>query len=285
VLATTSYDPWGTPQGSLSGPFGFTGELHSAGQVYLRARWYAPGQGRFVSEDPFVGFPELPYSLHAYQYAYSNPVMWTDPSGMVAHNGVDPRIQPKTDIALTLLNAMPEETYNDVPSEEGLNIPICQMETGIDWEASWDEWKVKANRVIDVYRDNIAVGINSIEEVARDFVDGSLLPATKEAFRQAARTIDDPLLAGLYDSLGDMMTNHVISNLANAPIWLELNIARTMLLVQVRQQRDRVHLYWIMGRGDPPLPGREFFVKGYLWSQAYCDVFEGCVAVTPFYLR
>jgi len=81
VLATTSYDPWGTPQGTLSAPFGFTGELHSAGQVYLRARWYAPGQGRFVSEDPFAGFAEMPYSLHAYQYAYSDPVRWTDPTG------------------------------------------------------------------------------------------------------------------------------------------------------------------------------------------------------------
>jgi hypothetical protein len=49
--------------------------------VYLRARWYAPGQGRFVSEDPFAGWATRPYSLHAYQYAYSNPVRWTDPSG------------------------------------------------------------------------------------------------------------------------------------------------------------------------------------------------------------
>jgi len=81
VLATTSYDPWGTPQGTLSAPFGFTGELHHPGQVYLRARWYAPGQGRFVSEDPFAGWSERPYSLHAYQYASSDPVRWTDPTG------------------------------------------------------------------------------------------------------------------------------------------------------------------------------------------------------------
>jgi hypothetical protein len=53
--------------------------------VYLRARWYAPGQGRFVSEDPFAGFATRPYSLHAYQYAYSNPVRWTDPSGAYPH--------------------------------------------------------------------------------------------------------------------------------------------------------------------------------------------------------
>jgi RHS repeat-associated protein len=75
----------GTPQ-----PFGFTGEVHSAGQVYLRARWYAPGNGTFTSRDPFAGFPELPYSLHAYQYAYSNPVRWTDPSGECVPYPVNP---------------------------------------------------------------------------------------------------------------------------------------------------------------------------------------------------
>jgi len=83
VVGSVQYDPWGTPQDTLSAPFGFTGELHSAGQVYLRARWYAPGQGTFISEDPFAGWATRPYSLHAYQYAYSNPVRWTDPSGEV----------------------------------------------------------------------------------------------------------------------------------------------------------------------------------------------------------
>gem|GEM_PF-3891141 len=81
VLGSMQYDPWGVPTAGTPQPFGFTGELHSAGQVYLRARWYAPGQGTFTSRDPFAGFPEMPYSLHAYQYAYSNPVRWTDPTG------------------------------------------------------------------------------------------------------------------------------------------------------------------------------------------------------------
>jgi len=81
VLAATGYDPWGTPQQPLPTPFGFTGELHPQDHVYLRARWYMPGQGTFPSRDPFAGFAEMPYSLHAYQYAYSDPVRWTDPSG------------------------------------------------------------------------------------------------------------------------------------------------------------------------------------------------------------
>ena len=82
VLATTSYDPWGSPQSALSTPFGFTGELQdSAGQMYLRARWYNATYGIFTSRDAFAGFPGRPYSLHQYQYAYANPVLWTDASG------------------------------------------------------------------------------------------------------------------------------------------------------------------------------------------------------------
>ncbi|NJO01362.1 MAG: hypothetical protein HC880_06455 [Bacteroidia bacterium] len=50
--------------------------------MYLRARWYDPASGTFLGRDPFEGFPDMPYSQHPYQYAYSNPVLWTDPSGL-----------------------------------------------------------------------------------------------------------------------------------------------------------------------------------------------------------
>jgi RHS repeat-associated protein len=76
------YDPWGQPQGSASSSFGFTGEVQADnGLTYLRARWYHPGQGTLLGRDPFEGFADQPYSQQYYQYAYSNPVNWTDPSG------------------------------------------------------------------------------------------------------------------------------------------------------------------------------------------------------------
>jgi RHS repeat-associated protein len=82
---TASYDPWGTPQGSSLAPFGFTGELQdAAGLTYLRARWYNTLNGMLTSRDPFTGFSEKPYSLHSYQYGYSNPLLYTDPSGRIA---------------------------------------------------------------------------------------------------------------------------------------------------------------------------------------------------------
>ncbi|NJL55408.1 RHS repeat-associated core domain-containing protein [bacterium] len=80
-----SYTPFGIPQsGAIAEPFGFTGEVHSieTGLVYLRARWYDPASGTFLSRDPFAGYPTIPYSQHPYQYGYSNPARWTDPSGL-----------------------------------------------------------------------------------------------------------------------------------------------------------------------------------------------------------
>ena len=61
-----SYDPWGTVESGTVPTFGFTGELQQGGDVYLRARWYQAGQGRFASVDPFAGAAETPYSLHPY---------------------------------------------------------------------------------------------------------------------------------------------------------------------------------------------------------------------------
>jgi RHS repeat-associated protein len=94
---SVSYDPWGVPQGglplTLSGMgFGFTGELQNAasGLVHLRARWYDANAGRFHARDPFEGWAETPYSQHFYQYAYSNPVNWTDLSGRCVGSGCRP---------------------------------------------------------------------------------------------------------------------------------------------------------------------------------------------------
>jgi RHS repeat-associated protein len=76
-----TYDPWGSPERGSVGTFGFTGELQQGDQVYLRARWYNANNGTFTSIDPFAGFPQQPYSLHPYQYGYSAPTVFTDPSG------------------------------------------------------------------------------------------------------------------------------------------------------------------------------------------------------------
>jgi RHS repeat-associated protein len=48
---------------------------------YLRARYYNPVTGRFLSQDPYAGDTYDPPSLHRYRYASGNPVNYIDPSG------------------------------------------------------------------------------------------------------------------------------------------------------------------------------------------------------------
>ena len=51
------------------------------GLYYLRARYYNPATGRFLSRDPEDGKPNDPQSLHKYLYASGDPVNRIDPSG------------------------------------------------------------------------------------------------------------------------------------------------------------------------------------------------------------
>jgi RHS repeat-associated protein len=51
------------------------------GLYYLRARYYNPLTGRFMSQDPKVGEIKEPQSLHKYLYAGGDPVNRIDPHG------------------------------------------------------------------------------------------------------------------------------------------------------------------------------------------------------------
>ena len=65
-----------------SSGYGYAGEWTDAsGLQHLRARYYSPNQGRFITKDPFPGILSQPASLNPYLYALNNPVLLTDPSG------------------------------------------------------------------------------------------------------------------------------------------------------------------------------------------------------------
>jgi RHS repeat-associated protein len=56
----------------------------NVGFYYLRARYYNPAQGRFITTDPEEGNIFDSVSLHRYLYANANPIQFTDPSGRVS---------------------------------------------------------------------------------------------------------------------------------------------------------------------------------------------------------
>jgi RHS repeat-associated protein len=68
---------------------GYTGHKHNnlgnvpddIGLIYMNARWYLPGLGRFISADTLVPNPSNPQSYNRYSYTNNNPLLYTDPTG------------------------------------------------------------------------------------------------------------------------------------------------------------------------------------------------------------
>jgi RHS repeat-associated protein len=94
VRLTRSYQPYGellASNGDGESVYGFTGEATDAltGMVYLRARWYAPGDGRFTSRDPWRGDYLQPMSYNVWLYVNNNPSNFIDPSGLCLEKDFD----------------------------------------------------------------------------------------------------------------------------------------------------------------------------------------------------
>ncbi|MCM3748343.1 hypothetical protein M3223_13385 [Paenibacillus pasadenensis] len=85
------YDIWGgliSSQETVSNPFQYSGEYwdSKAGLQYLRARWYDPSMGRFITEDSYKGELTNPLSQNLYTYVHNNPLAYIDPTGNVAES-------------------------------------------------------------------------------------------------------------------------------------------------------------------------------------------------------
>jgi RHS repeat-associated protein len=80
------YDAFGnsfTKVGTTPNNYLYRGEQFDSdlGLYYLRARYYNPATGRFMSRDPEDGKPNDPTSLHRYLYAGGDPADFIDPTG------------------------------------------------------------------------------------------------------------------------------------------------------------------------------------------------------------
>ena len=130
VQGLAHYDAWGVlASGSVAlAPFGFTGELQQGGDVYLRARWYNAARGSFGSRDPYAGDDTTPYSLHAYQYGYANPVSNTDPTGWCAQagQGDDYCVDDATDSFLNDFVRLAQHDLTILARNRAKQLPIAQ---------------------------------------------------------------------------------------------------------------------------------------------------------------
>jgi RHS repeat-associated protein len=83
------YDAYGnsfTKSGTTPNNYLYRGEQYDSDLAlyYLRARYYNPATGRFLSRDPEDGKLTDPASLHKYLYANGDPINGIDPRGHAA---------------------------------------------------------------------------------------------------------------------------------------------------------------------------------------------------------
>jgi RHS repeat-associated protein len=93
------YDAFGTTvaqTGSTENSYRYRGEQYDAvvQMYYLRARWYIPATGRFLTQDPYEGEDKDPLSQQHYFYADADPVDGIDPSGFanIVENSLASRV-------------------------------------------------------------------------------------------------------------------------------------------------------------------------------------------------
>ena len=74
----------------INNEFGYNGEAHTAdGLQYLRARYYDPVIGVFISADSYRGEVNDLLSQNRYTYAHNNPYKYDDPTGHAPIAGIN----------------------------------------------------------------------------------------------------------------------------------------------------------------------------------------------------
>ena len=86
VIKTYEYASFGNevkPDSKDDNPFRYCGEYYDkeTEEIYLRARYYQPEMGRFLTRDTYTGEEDEPQSLHLYAYCENDGVNMVDPSG------------------------------------------------------------------------------------------------------------------------------------------------------------------------------------------------------------
>lgn len=94
IIEQYDYDAWGNVESSnhkFDNPYLYGSEYKDSetGNYYLRARYYQPSVGRFLTQDTYQGSIDDPQSLHLYTYVQNNPTGYLDPSGHIVETPLD----------------------------------------------------------------------------------------------------------------------------------------------------------------------------------------------------
>ncbi len=128
VTKSYQYDAFGNeqnPDANDTNPFRYCGEYYDkeTGYIYLRARYYDPTIGRFISEDPIRD------GLNWYVYCENNPVIFVDPLGLESVIFYAPEMGDQAKVRM--------DYYT---KEYGTNSYRIEVSSPSDFISDWNEW-------------------------------------------------------------------------------------------------------------------------------------------------
>jgi RHS repeat-associated protein len=121
------YNPFGGYRGDLATQDltdrGYTGHRENLdiGLIYMNARFYVSGIGRFASADTMVPDSNDPQSFNRYTYVRNSPLYYTDPSGHCFFTPIDALLCSLVGVALLV-----ENHYNPVEPQNLESNPYDQ---------------------------------------------------------------------------------------------------------------------------------------------------------------
>ena len=160
VTQEYAYDAYGyinADEFGIQAPFyGYNGEKQNpfTGLQYLRARYYAPQNGGFITQDSFSGVLTNALSQNRYAYAHNNPVNYTDPSGHRYVKGIEIGDNLKSS------SAKKQPTTSGRPLSPGLTGAVVKKTT-TSKKAPAISGSIAANAALSAARAGVPVGASS----------------------------------------------------------------------------------------------------------------------------
>ena len=148
-----SYDAYGmllAGSGASANPYRYRGEQYDSDleSYYLRARYYQPGTGRFLTTDPVEGGLSIPMTRHRYVYGNVDPINHIDPSGKISLTNVISGVAILSNLFAIGADYFPilQDVYADlgealfpdaytlgVNAQLSMNFPILNDLLGVTW--------------------------------------------------------------------------------------------------------------------------------------------------------